>query len=101
MARSKTEHSSDIRQLVVGTVFKSSEVFLKLCQGQTSRYKLLSSNDIKDVAGCRFPGKRIWGAVEATIPEDPHQYVFWLEHVRGQLRITGVERLTSAQHVST
>ena len=100
MARSNTEHPSDLRQLVVGTVFKLSEAFLQLCQGQTSRYKLLSADDIKDIAWRRFPGKTMWGAVEATIPEDPHRYLFWLEHVKGQLRIAGVERLTPARQVS-
>jgi hypothetical protein len=100
MSRSKSEYSSDIRQLVVGTVFKSSEAFRKLCEDQTSYYKFLSAGDVKDIACCRFPGKKIWGAVEAMIPEDPHRYLFWLEHLEGQLRVAGVERLTSASQVS-
>jgi hypothetical protein len=32
---------------------------------------------------------------------DPHRYLFWLEHLEGQLRVAGVERLTSARQVST
>ena len=96
MARSKAKPSSDIRRVVVGSVFESLEAFLDLCRGQTSHYKLLSLADVKELAGCHFPTKSIWGAVEAMIPEDPHRYVFWLEHVQGHLRIAGVERLTLA-----
>ena len=53
-------------------------------------------DDVKDVASRRFPGKTIWGVVEAVIPEDPHRYLFWLEQGGEHLRIAGVERLTLA-----
>lgn len=71
MARSQNKHLSDIRQLVVGTVCESSEAFLNRCRGQTSRDKLLSLDEVKDVASLHFPGKTIWGAVEAVIPKTP------------------------------
>ncbi len=92
--------SGDIRQLAVGSVFESSEAFLNLCRGQTSQCRLLSIDDVKDITSLHFPGKRICGAVEAAIPEDPHRYLFWLERVKGRLRIAGVERLTAARQAS-
>jgi len=90
----------DIRQVAVGSVFESLEAFPDLCRDQSSHHKLLSLAEVKELAACHFPGKRIWGAVEAVIPEDPHRYVFWLERMQGHLRIAGVERLTSAEQAS-
>ena len=93
MSGSKKKPSTDIRHLVVGTVFDSPDSFLKLCEKQTSDYHLLSLNKVKDVASRHFPTKAIWGVVEATIPGDPHRYLFWLEQEEGSLRIAGIERL--------
>ena len=101
MAPSEDKPSCDIRQLVVGSVFESLEAFLDLCRGQNTHYKVLPLADVKEVASCHFPGKRIWEAVEVVILEDPHRYVFWLEHVQGHLRIASVERLTSAGPVAS
>lgn len=92
MRGSRKKHSTDIRQLVVGTVFDSSESFLKLCEKQTADCHLLSLNEVKDVVSHHFPTKAIWGVVEATIPGDPHRYLFWLEQGEGSLRIAGIER---------
>jgi hypothetical protein len=100
MDRSETRQSNDIRHLVVGTIFESSEAFLNLCRCQTSHLKLLSSDDLKEIATHRFPGKVIWGAIEAVIPQDPHRYLFWLERLDSQLRLVGVERLTLVSRTS-
>lgn len=100
MPRSESRPSRDIRQVAVGSVFETLEAFLDLCRGQTSSYKLLSLVDVKEVASCHFPRKKIWGAADAVIPEDPHRYVFWLERVQGHLRIAAVERLTSAEQAA-
>ena len=100
MARCQTNHPTDIRQLVVGTTFESSEAFLNLCRCQTSYLKLLSSDDLEEIETHRFPGKVIWGAVQANILQDPHGYLFWLEQLNSELRLVGVERLTSVGHAS-